>query len=128
MKPFDAPGMDFNKCKHFGSLRAGLPIFPLGVTECPACGDPYYSTGHILRSCSSTRQLLNTWLNRMTKQLCDRLMTMNDLHFAQSLFDLANLPSKDEKRATILYVWDATRAATQAATCRTNGRAATKLT
>ena len=113
--------MAFDKCKHFGSLRAGLPIFPRGVTECPACGDPYYSTGHILRSCRSTRQLLNTWLHRMTKPVCDRLLTMSDLHFAQSLFDLANFPSKAEKRATIFYVWDATIAATRAAKCKANG-------
>ena len=56
----------------------------------------------------------------MTKPVCDRLLTMSDLHFAQSLFDLANFPSKAEKRATIFYVWDATIAATRAAKCKAN--------
>ena len=116
--------MAFNKCKHFGSLRAGLPIFPRGLIECPACGEPNYSSGHILRSCRSTKQLLNTWLYRMSRPVIDRLMTLSETHFVQSLFDLDRFPSKGEKSATIFYVWDATITATRAAKCRANGNSA----
>ena len=120
--------MAFNKCKHFGSMRAGLSIFPHGTIECPACGEPNYSTGHILRSCRSTKRLLNTWLHQMTRPVSDRLMTLSDFHFAQCLFDLDGIPSKAEKRATIFYVWDATIAATRAAKCRANDNFAHLIT
>ena len=116
--------MAFNKCKHFGAMRAGLTIFPCDTTECPACGEPNYSTGHILRSCRITKRLLNTWLHQVTKPVSDRRMTLNDIHFAQSIFDLDSIPTKTEKRATIFYVWDATIAATRAAKCRANGNSA----
>ena len=117
--------MAFNKCKHFGSLRAGLPIFfHRGFVECPACSEPNYNTGHILRSCRSTKQHLNTWLHRMTMPVSDRLMALSETNFAQSLFDLDRFPSKGEKRATIFYVWDATITATRAAKCRANGNSA----
>ena len=113
--------MAFNKCKLFGAMRAGLTIFPCLTTVCPACGEPTHSTGHILRSCKSTKRLLNTWLHQVTKPVSDRRMALSEMHFAQSIFDLDSIPTKAEKRATINYVWDATCAAIRTATCRANG-------
>ena len=105
-------------------MRAGLTIFPCDTTECPACGEPNYSTGHILRSCKSTKRLLNTWLHQVTTPVSDRRMTLSDIHFAQSIFDLDSIPTKTEKRATIFYVWDVTIAATRAAKCMANDNSA----
>ena len=116
--------MAFNKCKLFGAMRAGLTIFPCDTTECPACGEPNHSTGHILRSCKSIKRLLNTWLHQVTTPVSDRRMNLSDMHFAQSIFDLDSIPTKTEKRATINYVWDATCAATRAAKCRANDNSA----
>ena len=114
-------GMAFNRCKLFGAMRAGMTIFPYLITVCPACGDPIHSTGHILRSCKSTKRLLNTWLQQVTPPVSDGRMALSEAHFAQSIFDLGSIPTKSERRATVNYVWYATRAAIRAATCRRNG-------
>ena len=117
-------GMAFDKCKLFGGMRAGMTIFPYSTKDCPACGHSSRNTGHILRSCKSTKQLLNTWLQQVAPPVGSGRMTLSEAQFVRSIFDLGSIPTKLDQRVTVNYVWHATQAAIRAARCRRNGNSA----
>ena len=117
-------GMAFDKCKLFGGMRAGATIFPYSTKDCPACGHSTHNTGHILRSCKSTKQLLNIWLQQVAPSVGSGRMSLSEAQFIRSIFDLGSIPTKHDQRATVNYVWHATHAAIRSATCRRNGNSA----
>ena len=85
-------GMDFNKCKLFGGMRAGARIFPHPNMGCPACGHATYNTAHMLRSCKSTRHVLNAWLRHVDPSVGAGRMRLNELDFVRSIFRLQQHP------------------------------------
>ena len=117
-------GMAFAKCKLFGSMRAGATTFPYSTKDCPACGHITHNTTHILRSCKSTKQPLNTWLQQVAPSVGAGRMSLSEVEFVRSIFDLGSIPTKQDQRATVNYVWDATQATIRSATCRRNGNSA----
>ena len=114
-------GMDFNKCKLFGSMRAGARTFPHPNMGCPACGHATHNTAHMLRSCKSIRHVLNAWLRQVAPSVGAGRMRLNELDFVRSIFDLNSIPTIQDRRATVNFVWDSTQAAIRSATCRGNG-------
>ena len=107
--------LNFDKCRVFGSLRAGAKIFPYPVEGCPACCDAYRNTAHILRKCTSITMCLNTWFMH-SEPLEGRIrMALSEQAFAESIFDLSSFSTKASRRATVSFVWEATQAATRAA-------------
>ena len=113
--------MDFNKCKLFGSMRAGARTFPHPNMGCPACGHATHNTAHMLRSCKSIRHVLNAWLRQVAPSVGAGHMRLNELDLVRSIFDLNSIPTIQDRRATVNFVWDSTQAAIRSATCRGNG-------
>ena len=113
--------LDFNKCKLFGSMRAGAQTFPHPSKGCPACGHTAYNIAHMLRSCKSTRHLLNVWLRQVDPSVGAGRMTLNEQEFARSIFDLSSIPNTKDRQATVNFVWDSTQTAIRSATRRRNG-------
>ena len=107
--------LNFDKCSLFGSLRAGSKIFPYPVEGCPACGDAYRNTAHILRRCTSITLCLNTWLRHIEPLEGRVRMALSEQAFAESIFDFSSFYTKASRRATVSFVWEATQAATRAA-------------
>ena len=114
-------GMDFNKCKLFGGMRAGARTFPHPNMGCPACGHATYNTAHMLRSCKSNRHLLNAWLRQVAPSVGAGRMRLNELDVVRSIFDLSSIPTIQDRRATVNFVWDSTQSAIRSATRRRNG-------
>ena len=113
-------GVDFNKCKLFGSMRAGARTFPYPNIGSPACGHTTYNTAHMLRSCKSIRHLLNAWLRQVAPSAGAGRMRLNELDFVRSIFDLSSIPTIKDRRATVNLVWDSIQTAIRSATCRGN--------
>ena len=74
-------GMAFAKCKLFGSMRAGASTFPYSTKDCPACGHITHNTTHMMRSCKSTKQLLNTWLQQVAPSVGAGRMSLSEVEF-----------------------------------------------
>ena len=110
--------LHFAKCSLFGSLRAGAQIFPGAVKGCPACDHAHTETAHILRRCPSILVCLNTWLRHVEPSEGTIRIALDEQAFAKSIFDISSFQSRSSRRATVTFVWDATQAATRAATRR----------
>ena len=110
--------VQFAKCSIFGNLRAGAKIFPGAIKQCPACDHAHNETAHILRSCPSTRVCLNTWIRHVRPSERTIRIALDEQAFANSIFDISSFQSRSSRRATVTFVWDATQAATRAATRR----------
>ena len=113
--------LDFNKCKLFGSMRAGARTFPYPSKGCAACGHTAYNIAHMLRSCKSTRHLLNAWLRQVELSVGADRMLLNEQAFTRSIFDLSSISTSKDRRATVTFIWDSTQAAIKAATRRRDG-------
>ena len=113
--------LNFNKCKLFGSLRAGAQIFPHLGKGCPACGHTDNSIAHMLRSCKSTRHSLNAWLRQVEPSVGADRMLLNEQAFTLSILGLSSISTSKDRRATVTFIWDSTQAAIKAATRRRDG-------
>ena len=47
-------------------------------------------------------------------------MIFSEAQFVRSILDLGSIPTKQDQRATVNYVWDATHTVIRSATCRRN--------
>ena len=104
--------------KLFGSMRADARTFPYTSKGCLACGHAAYNIAHMLRSCKSTRHLLNAWLRQVAPSVGAGRMTLNELDFVRSIFDFSSIPITKDRQATVNFVWDLTQTAIRSATQR----------